>query len=247
MPGSTARAYRPDLAAIHDAGFGQLAQSAAEVLLGELRRRGLRRGLVVDLGCGSGALAERLTAAGYDALGIDISAAMVALARRRVPRAHFRVGSLLSADIPPCVAVTAVGECFNYLFDQATTKRRLLGLFRRVYDALDPSGLLLFDVAEAGRVPGTGPHRAFTAGEGWVVLLDAEEDRRRGLLTRHITTFRQVGRLYRRDDEVHRLRLLSRTELAAQLREIGFRVRYLYGYGSLAFGRGHAGLLARRP
>ena len=60
-----------------------------------------------------------------------------------------------------------------------------------------------------------------------------EEDRQRQLLTRRITSFRQVGELYRRDQEVHRQRLLAGSELAAQLRSIGFRVRILRGYGPL--------------
>jgi hypothetical protein len=29
-----------------------------------------------------------------------------------VPGAEFRTGSFLAAPLPPCVAVTAVGECF---------------------------------------------------------------------------------------------------------------------------------------
>jgi hypothetical protein len=79
------------------------------------------------------------------------------------------------------------------------------------------------------------------------VLVANEEDRRRRLLTRRITTFRRVGDLYRRDMEVHRQRLLHRSELAAQLRGLGFRVRILRGYGTLRFGKGHIGLLARKP
>ena len=73
--------YRNDLAYIHDAGFGQIARAAAPVLLDALRRQGTVRGLVVDLGCGSGILARDVVDAGYEVLGIDISQAMIALAR----------------------------------------------------------------------------------------------------------------------------------------------------------------------
>src|SRR5688572_7386388 len=110
-------AYRDDLAYIHDAGFGGFARGAGALLLGELSRRGLDGGLVIDPGCGSGILSEQVPARGFDVLGIDLSAAFVELARRRVPGGRFRVESLLTAELPPCVAVAAVGECVNYLFD----------------------------------------------------------------------------------------------------------------------------------
>ena len=87
-------AYRDDLAFIHDAGFGGMARAAGPVLVNALRKRGFDGGLVVDLGCGSGILSQAMAEAGYDVLGIDISPAMIALARERVPTGTFRVGSL---------------------------------------------------------------------------------------------------------------------------------------------------------
>jgi SAM-dependent methyltransferase len=238
-------AYGEDLAYIHDAGFGHFATNAAPLLLEGLRRRGLDSGLVVDLGCGSGILAEAISTAGYEVLGIDISPAMVAMARDRVPNGRFRVGSLLAAELPPCVAVAAVGECFNYLFDSGNTGQGLVALFRRIYGALSRGGQFVFDVAGPGRVP--VPRRTFTEGDGWAVLVTAEEDRGAAVLTRRITSFRRVGQLYRRDEGVHRLRLMGRAEVASELRGIGYRVRPLAGYGPLRFPPGHAGFLASKP
>jgi len=100
-----------------------------------LRHAGIRSGLLVDLGCGSGIMAAEVCAAGYDVLGIDISAAMIALARSRAPRARFRVESLLTAELPPCIAVTAIGECLGYLFDEVDPKEALHALVRRIFEA----------------------------------------------------------------------------------------------------------------
>jgi SAM-dependent methyltransferase len=239
-------AYRDDLAYIHDAGFGRFAEAAAPILIEGLTKREIKGGLVIDLGCGSGILSRVVSESGYDVLGIDISEAMVALAQRLVPMGRFRVESLLTAELPPCVAVAAVGECLNYLFDRGNSAASLAKLLRRIHGSLVPGGLFLLDVAEPGRVPGTGVGRAYFEGDDWAVLVHSEEDRRRNMLTRRITTFRRVGDLYRRDHEVHRQRLLAGTDLAAQLRSIGFRVRILRGYGAVRFGRGHIGLLARK-
>ncbi len=234
-------AYREDLARIHDEGFGALASSAAPVLLGALSLAGLSAGLVVDLGCGSGLLSQELSAAGYDVLGVDVSGPMLAIARRRVPRGLFRQESLLDTRLPRCVAVAAVGESFNYLFDERNSRGTLLALFRRIHRALVPGGVLLFDMATPRRVASS----AHLESRDWAVLVTAE--RSRTLLTRRITTFRRLGALYRRSHEVHRLRLVSRAEAVRLLREAGFRVRVLAAYASVRLPPGLAAYLAHKP
>lgn len=238
--------YRDDLAHVHDAGFGGLARAAAWHLLGELRRRRIAEGTVVDLGCGSGLFCAELAAAGFDTAGFDLSPAMIALARKRVPGGRFEVASVRRAKLPTCVAAAAVGEVFNYLFDGGGGFDGLERVFRRVHRALEPGGLFLLDLAGPGNVPGEGPRRVHAQGEGWAVLATVEEDRRRRRLTRHITTFRRVGKLWRRDEEVHRVALFPRAEAAARLRAAGFRVTPLSGYGATRFPPGLAGFLARK-
>lgn len=239
-------AYRDNLAWIHDTGFGSFATHAARLLRAELRRSDRASGQIVELGSGSGISSAILSKAGYDVLGYDISAAMVKLARRRAPQARFRQASFLSAELPPCIAVTAIGEVFNYLFDRNNSHQQLSKLFRRIHDALLPGGLFLFDGSEPGRVTRNGRRRYGVEGDGWACLVDAEENRDTRILTRRITSFRQVGELFRRDYEVHRQRLFDRRELVTDLRKIGFRVRMLRGYGQLKFPRGYVGFLARK-
>jgi SAM-dependent methyltransferase len=241
------QAYAEDLAYIHDTGFRSFALQSAPGLLEILRRSGITAGLVVDLGCGSGLWAAELVRAGYDVSGVDISAAMLALARQRVPTARFRNESLLRVKLPACAAVTSIGECCNYLFDRHNSLAALGRLFGRVFDALHPGGVLVFDVVEPGQVPGRVPRRHYREGEDWVVLVEAEEDREAQLLTRRITAFRKVGELYRRDEEVHRLRLYPAAEVAAELGRVGFRVRRLRGYGTFRFRKAHVGFVARKP
>ncbi len=242
-----AGSYGEDLAYIHDVGFGAFAQNAAPALRKMLRQHGMVRGVVVDLGCGSGIWAEELQNAGYQVLGVDQSAAMLAIARNRVPQGEFRQGSFLAVPLPPCVAVTAIGEGFNYLFDRRNTLRRLLKLFHRIHDVLIPGGLFIFDMAGPGRVPGPGIRWKWWEGEDWAVLVAIDEDRQRNLLTRRIVSFRKVGTLYRREEEVHRQRLYPPAEIVRQLRSCGFRVRTLRGYGKNQFPAGLCGFLARKP
>lgn len=243
-------AYKSDLAYIHDVGHGDLARAAAETLIASLRRRGRESGRIVDLGCGSGILAELLLDAGYDVTGYDLSEAMIATARRRAPRADLRVASFLDAEIPSgTIAVTGIGEVLSYLFDEQAAGAALDGLFARVHAALERRGVFLFDVVSPGRLRGASPQRYWREGEDWTVLIEVDEDPVECRLDRSITTFRRVGphEAWRRDHEVHRLREHPRAEVVARLRAVGFRVRSLAGYGLKRFGPGHIGFSARKP
>lgn len=218
--------YGPDLAYIHHAGFSEFAESAAPGVLEILWKHGIREGLVVELGCGSGILARELTRAGFDVLGYDASPAMIALARETVPRAQFAEGAFDAADIPPCEAIVAMGEVLNY------------GTFEGVRSLLAKvkTKLLLFDIAERGAYPPYDERRV--EGDDWSVIAIKESDGEQ--LTRRILTFRADGDTMRRTEEVHTLELYGREEMKALLREHGFRVQVRRSYGTRRLPKGHA-------
>ena len=223
-------AYAEDLAYVHHDSFGAPAREAAPLVLSALRRARVRRGLIVDLGCGSGILARALTQAGYDVLGVDLSPDMLRLAARNAPQASFARGSLIDVELPPCVAVTAIGECFNYVSDPRNTPTALSRVFRRVFSALQPGGFLLCDVAGPGRLGQGQVRQSFYDHPGWTLYVRAEENRSGSRLTRDMVLFRLIGSRYRRSDEHHTLRLYPPGTIASRLSNAGFRVRRLRGY-----------------
>jgi SAM-dependent methyltransferase len=239
-------AYQEDLAYIHNVGFDFYARGVAPELLKVFRRHGITKGMVVDLGCGSGIWAGELIRAGYDVLGVDISESMIRLARKKAPQAKFIRSSFLDVQLPHCEVVTSLGECLCYLFDSKNGLSELTRLFSRVYEVLRPGGLFVFDIAQPGQIPAAQRIRNF-AGPDWVVLREAEEDRNTMLLTRRMTLFRQVGKFYRRSEETHRLRLYWAVDLARILREVGFHARVLRAYGKYRLTGNRAALLARKP
>ena len=238
--------YKEDLAFIHDVGFSDYALKSAPGILEILHRHQIRSGLVVDLGCGSGLWAKELAIAGYQVLGIDISESMLDIARKRVPDAEFRVDSLFKADIPPCNAVTSIGECLNYLFDADNNSQTLHQLFCRIYNALTPGGVFIFDIAEPGQVTEGTTTKGFTEGEDWFVLVEKKENREQAILTRRIITFCKESDRYRRDDEIHCQQLYKAIDLAQALRQVGFRVQTMRNYGEYQLPPAHAAFVASK-
>jgi SAM-dependent methyltransferase len=198
------------------------------------------------LGCGSGLTAEILHQAGYQVLGMDISDAMISSARTRVPTAEFRVASLFTADIPPCAAVLSIGECLSYAFD-TNSDTVLDALFRRIYQALAPGGVFIFDVVVPGHAAPGEIVKSFTEGQDWIVLVEKQEDPIQQLLTRRIITLRQVEALYRRTDEVHHQRLFNRETLVEALRQIGFQVETQLEYGQFGLPPARVAFIADKP
>lgn len=94
---------------------------------------------VLELGCGAGVPATSLLAQRFDVLGVDISAAQLALAAERVPAARFLKADMTALEFPDASfdAVTAF-YCFNHipLAEQP-------GLIAKVAAWLRPGGLFL--------------------------------------------------------------------------------------------------------
>jgi SAM-dependent methyltransferase len=238
--------YNEDLAYIHDVGFRDYALRSTPGILEMLSDRQIQTGLVLELGCGSGLSAEVLYQAGYQVLGIDISEAMISIAQTRVPTAEFRLASLFTAEIPSCNAVISIGECLNYAFD-TNSDAALESLFRRIYHALSPGGVFIFDAVVPGQVAPGEVVKSFTEGHDWIVLVEKQEDPIQQMLTRRIITLRQVEYFYRRTDEVHRQRLFNVETLAETLRQIGFQVETKCGYGKFRLPSARVAFIADKP
>jgi len=101
-----------------------------------------RAPIVVDLGIGTGALAERCLARIPAAriVGVDEDDAMITAARRRLGRGLRSVihGSFETLDLPQCDAMVA-----SLSLHHVPTPERRLALFRRLHAALRPGGVLI--------------------------------------------------------------------------------------------------------
>ncbi len=238
--------YQRDLAEIHHLHYDEVARSAAIELVSRLQRLGVHEGLVLDLGCGSGVTAAALTDAGYDVLGIDISPAMIALAEQTAPKATFRCQSLFDTEIPECVAVIAISEAINYVFDERISHQQIADLLGRIHQRLATDGLVMLDVATPDRIGPGEVTELRVDGEDYLILVRAEGSENGRRLTRDITLFRADGDRWRRSDEQH-VQLLFTPELVTEeLLSAGFHVDVLSTYADYAFPKGWNGFLGRK-
>lgn len=111
-------------------------------------------GPVADVGCGPGHVTAHLHKLGIDAFGIDLSSAMIDLARRDHPNLRFDVGSMTDLDLSDA-SITGLLAFWSLIHIPDHAIPTVLGHFRRV---LRPGGPLLvgFHVGEGSRLTTQG-------------------------------------------------------------------------------------------
>jgi len=125
-------------------GWDWYASTYGERLFRLLGDRGLAGSRVLEAGCGTGTLALELARRGYRVTGVDLSQAMLDVAREKDEgrRVEWRRADVTDLDLGATFdVVTCVGDILNHLEDLAAWAGALQGFARH----LRPSGLLFVD------------------------------------------------------------------------------------------------------
>ncbi|HJB92178.1 MAG TPA: methyltransferase domain-containing protein [Candidatus Eisenbergiella merdigallinarum] len=171
-----------------------------------LEEAGIREGLVLDLGCGTGNMTERLARAGYDMIGVDLSARMLDIALKKREKSGLDIlylqQDMREFELYGTVrAVVCLCDSLNYLLEEDELRET----FRLVNNYLDPGGLFLFDfntVYKYETVIGdsTIAENRDDCSFIWENYYDGES----GLNEYDLTIFlREEGELFRRFTETH--------------------------------------------
>ncbi len=111
-----------------------------------LKEYNIDKGIIAELGCGTGSITELMAHAGYDMIGIDNSTSMLDIANEK--KATNNSSSLyLCQDMREfelygtVAAVISLCDSINYI----TEPDDLLQVFKLVNNYLDPKGLFIFD------------------------------------------------------------------------------------------------------
>jgi SAM-dependent methyltransferase len=194
-------------------------------------------GPVLDVGSGTGRLAEPLARLGLEVWAIDSSAAMLAHARRRMadlPGIHLVEASAHDLDLPARFQVAVVGLNTLWHLVDSYERRRALQTIRK---HLVEDGMLVVDLTNPLTMADKGADGTVRCrfsrtcnGNRVTGFSAAWDDEASQILTMLL--------IYDRVDEasiVHRvetwltLRYLYRTELELLLQESGFRTAQMYG------------------
>lgn len=126
-----------------DVPYGEWGRFIAEVL----REHGIRDGLVLDLGCGTGSMTEYLAGLGYDMIGVDASEDMLEIAMdKKEESGHdilYLCQDMREFELYGTVrAIVSVCDSMNYILKE----EELLEVFCLANNYLDPEGIFLFDM-----------------------------------------------------------------------------------------------------
>lgn len=117
-----------------------------EFLTETLQKNGIKEGLLLDLGCGTGTMTELLAQKGYDMIGIDMSDQMLSVAMEKREQSGYPI-LYLQQDMREfelygtVKAVVCVCDSVNYLLEEED----ILETFELVNNYLDPDGIFIFD------------------------------------------------------------------------------------------------------
>ena len=216
-------------------------------------RRGLPGKTVLDLACGTGSLTRELALRGYEMIGVDLSAEMLAEAAEK----NRGVGPIepiflcqsmdkldLYGTIDACVCCL---DSVNYV----TRPKQLQKAFERVHLFLMPGGLFLFDVNTPQKLQAMDGQVFLDETEDTYCVWRGEFSRRSGICSYFMDIFRldQETGLWERGEELHQERAYTLEELTAMLEKAGFRDIKTYGELKLrppAQGEGRVFFAARK-
>ena len=187
--------------------------------------RGLKGRDVLDLGCGTGLVTERIATHGCRVWGIDLSREMLKVARVRCRRfgsaVRFRAGDLRNfGGVPPPAAAFACADIANHF----TSERQLAAFFRNTCRRLEPGGVFVFDALNRWCFETYWDGHTYRfEGPNGDILMECDWDPARSVGTASMIVYQRGPRgLYRRRRYDLRERLYAERTLHRLLREAGF-------------------------
>ena len=190
---------------------------------GLLEEYGIRDGLVLDLGCGTGSVTEELALAGYDMIGVDNSQEMLQIAMDKRDASGKDILYLLQDmrefELYGTVrAVVSICDSINYLMEYED----LVQVFRLVNNYLDPGGIFIFDLNTPYKYETLLADNTFAeAREESSFIWENFYDEETGINEYDLTLFIREGELYRRYEETHFQRAYSLEQVVKAAREAG--------------------------
>jgi SAM-dependent methyltransferase len=212
-----------DIAGMYHAFWADWYLPAATPALENLFFSKVRRGSrVLDLCCGSGHVTKELVARGYLVTGVDLSASLIAEARKVLPEAEFHVQDArsLSLDRRYAAALSTFDSLTHIL-----SIEQLREVFTGVRQHLIEGGLFVFDMNDEQAYFMDLRQWAANVAEGSVGLVRGTYDATEKMASTELIWFKKedIGELWTQKRSVVQQRCYAAGEILAALFASGFR------------------------
>ena len=195
-----------------------------------LAAEGLHPRTAVDLACGTGSLTLPLQQLGYEMMGIDLSQEMLTVAQQKtmdlMPRPFFSCQRLERLALPRAVDLAV---CALDSLDYITEPKSCREAIRRVYRALNPGGIFIFDVNTPEKLRAMDGQVFLDEDDDVYCVWRGEFDRQTNICSYGMDLFQRQGKLWSRSFEEHREYAYSAETLVDYLKQAGFTQIAVYG------------------
>lgn len=187
-------------------------------------------GLVLDLGCGTGNVTERLAAYGYDMIGVDNSDEMLNIALEKREQSGQDILYLLQDmrefELYGTVrAVVSICDSMNYVTDSEEMKQ----VFSLVNNYLDIGGVFIFDLNTVFKYEMIGDATIAENREKGSFIWENHYEKETQINEYELTLFvREEAELYRKYVETHLQRGYTAEEIKTLLLEAGLELVAMY-------------------
>ena len=214
----------------NDVNYGAIVAFYEEIL----KKEGLKPRTAVDLACGTGSVSAILAGKGLSVIGVDMSEEMLTAAQQKCadlqnpPR--FVRQSLQKLCLPRGVdlAVCAL-DSLDYITNPEDCKEAI----RRVWKALNPGGIFIFDVNTPEKLRAMDGQVFLDETEDDYCVWRTEFDEQARICYYGVDLFERRGEVWVRSFEEHQQYAYTPAELEQALRAAGFTAIRAYADGQM--------------
>ena len=185
---------------------------------------------VLDLACGTGSVTAILARKGIPTTGVDMSEEMLTVAQQKTmdltPRPFFSCQRLERLTLPRAVDLAV---CALDSLDYITEPKSCREAIRRVYRALNPGGIFIFDVNTPEKLRAMDGQVFLDEDDDVYCVWRGEFDRQTNICSYGMDLFQRQGKLWSRSFEEHREYAYSAETLVDYLKQAGFTKIAVYG------------------
>ena len=188
-----------------------------------LAAEGLHPRTAVDLACGTGSVTAILARMGIPTTGVDMSEEMLTVAQQKTmdltPRPFFSCQRLERLTLPRAVdlAVCAL-DSLDYITNPEDCKEAM----RRVWKALNPGGMFIFDVNTPEKLRAMDGQVFLDEDDDVYCVWRGEFDEESNICSYGMDLFQRRGETWIRSFEEHKEYAYSQEQLTAYLKAAGF-------------------------